>query len=126
MQVRVAQRRGKLFAIEVRNYGTLAVLDVVFDSAEYRCAPGSTAVPHTYSGPCPVLDMDRQPYTLWVDFVDEAGNTVLPGEFDDTHQEYHGDIRPNPDDVIARICFRDAEGTRWRRGNAGSAERLPR
>ena len=124
VQVMVMLLLSEHFAVEVRNYGTLPVLDVTFDSAEYEVAPSSTTVLQPDGQLCPVLDRYGT-HTFWIDFVDDAGKTVMPGEFNDSYHSWTGDIRPDPSDVIARICFRDAEGTRWRRGNTGSAERLP-
>jgi hypothetical protein len=124
VQVQVPHIRGRSFTVEVRNYGDRAVLDVEFDSATYAYRPESKADVAT-NGPCPVLDADRSAYKLFVDFIDAETKSVLPGQFDEAYSTYQGPIRPEPEDVTAWVRFRDAEGTRWRRGNRGSVEQLP-
>jgi hypothetical protein len=122
--VAVKLTHGRSFGVDVTNFGTSAVLDVTFDSAKFETVPESTYKVSNGS-PRVVLDSDRQPHTFWVEFVNDAGESVMPGTFNDVYQEWEsGPARPDPSKVTAWVRFRDAQGIRWRRGNSGSAERL--
>ena len=122
--VTVKLTHGRPFDVDVTNFGTSGVLDLTLDSASFETVPDAT---YEVSNPGPrvVLDADREVHTFGVEFVDDAGESVMPGTFDTEYQEWEsGPTRPDPSKVSAWVRFRDAQGIKWRRGNTGSAERL--
>jgi hypothetical protein len=113
---------GRAFAVDVRNFGTSAVLDVTLDSARFDTVPGSTFKEENKQNLPVVLDRDRRPHIFYVDFVGETGNSVIPGTYDEAYNQWESDDAPDPSKVTASVCFTDAEGTRWKRSSSGSLD----
>ena len=137
VQVRIEEvMQGRLFRIIVKNYGDRAVLNVQFDWATYEKVPYAQAKPELGHGDCPVLDHDRNPYSLWVDFevdddseqAEDDGNqrkrSVIEGIWNEAYSQWDGPNKPDPKQVAAGIRFRDASGVRWRRDTSGRTDRL--
>ncbi len=128
VQVTINPKVGKKFTINVLNYGSRPVLDVAFESAEYRVALSAKAVPDLIHGRCPILDtkVNGASFQFDLDFVSEADSTVITGDkWDDVYSQWDGK-GPDPADVIARVRFTDADGTFWRRSSMGTTKMLKR
>ena len=107
------------FDVRVTNYGTRAVLDVEFETAQYELFPNAVPVlGERASRHFPVLDCNREPCGLWFGFS-EDGHSVITGHVD----ELGSWMSDNADatKVTAWIRFKDADGNRWRRSNRDEA-----
>lgn len=111
------------FPVEVSNYGTQAVLDLAFHSAQFDDHPTATAEVDEARRQTMVLDSDRQPYRFFVVFVDANSKPVLKG----SDPGRHGHVTHAPVDmtrVEVWVRFRDGDGIAWRRSSAGGIERI--
>jgi len=102
------------FGVEVRNYGSTAVLDVEVDSAGYASAPGSKwrlreRSPQSFA----VLDSNREPQSFFIEFVDDAGQSVITGKRDGLGMWLSDNA--DPKQVTATVRFTDSQGNHWER-----------
>jgi hypothetical protein len=116
LDVRLSQS-SPAFDVEIRNFGTEAVLDIELESAQFALIP--TATPKA-TARVKVLDSDRSPGHLFIEFVDADGQSVITGKPD----EYGGLVIDNakPSDLDVTIRFMDSEGNhcrRWLGGGVG-------
>jgi hypothetical protein len=110
------------FDVRVTNYGSRAVLNVEFETAQFEPFPNAEPVlGERARRRIPVVDCDREPGGFWFGFV-EDGSSVITG-----HTDSHGNwVSDNADatKVAAYVRFKDADGNRWRRSNRSDTERL--
>jgi hypothetical protein len=102
------------FEVEVRNFGAEAILDVEVDSARFARVPKAKFnVINRLGSTLKVVDADRKPDSLLVEFVDDKGDSVITGT-----RGSLGDLvidNADPSDLAVTIRFMDAQGHHWLR-----------
>lgn len=126
--VTVTVEPSRHLAVNVTNYGSRAILNLTFESAEFDPVPNAQySLPYRRAArSIPVLDCDRRPHQFWLNFLDENGHSVFPDGFNERELRWDDHNRPDVQQVTARVSFQDAAGNWWVRwtGSKGLVRRL--